>query len=423
MFPTVSNNSRRCGLRASFACSLLVCGGVLFTHSGNTAGMTEQQASFQIYTLDTGSGTVAADVSPDGRFVAIDAVKGSVVPMGIEEVEEMQIWSFRDRKLVANKKLAQQTYAKTSDIPTDYDRGFVRYTSSGSELVVYWKGRFAPKGRLLVFDSTTLDELQNIDLGMSSWPRLPPSVSNFHSLVIDVQVDERGGRAAILLEWGVYGGGELRVYELTSGALLRKWDFQGVGFGRMSIDPQGQRIAIPVLPFVVGARRLRANERNLRILDVDSGKTVSEINTGYIAAADAFIGQDRVASVSANPDVKHFDKDTIKIWDVETGRLIRQISSEPGGVHDTLLVSDGGRVALGYVGLDKHVGPWWMIERNNVTVYRRFRLWNLGTDEVLATSPDLPSLVGSAFALSARGDVVLVYPVARGGALHFYEVR
>jgi len=77
----------------------------------------------------------------------------------------MQIWSFRDRKLVANKKLAQQTYAKTSDIPTDYDRGFVRYTSSGSELVVYWKGRFCSKGRLLVFDSTTLDELQNIDLG------------------------------------------------------------------------------------------------------------------------------------------------------------------------------------------------------------------------------------------------------------------
>jgi len=99
-----------------------------------------------------------------------------------------------------------------------------------------------------------------------------------------------------------------------------------------------------------GARRLRANERNLRILDVDSGKTVSEINTGYIAAAVAFIGQDRVASVSANPDVKHFDKDTIKIWDVETGRLIRQISSESGGVHDTVLVSGDRRVVLGYVG-------------------------------------------------------------------------
>ena len=167
---------------------------------------------------------------------------------------------------------------------------------------------------------------------------------------------------------------------------------------------------------------MRANERNLRILDVDSGKTVSEINTGYIAAADAFIGQDRVASVSANPDVKHFDKDTIKIWDVETGRLIRQISSESGGVHDTVLVSGDRRVVLGYVGLDKLVGHWWT-DRNNVTIYRRFRLWNLGTDEVIATSPDLPSLVDSAFALSAKGDVVLVYPVARGGALHFYEIR
>lgn len=423
MLRAVSNTSSGYKLRASFACSLLVCGAVLFAHSGNTAASPEQQDSFQIYTLDTGWGTVGADVSPDGRFVAIEAVKGSVVPMGIEEVEEMQIWSFRDRKLVANKALAQQTYAKTGDIPTDYDRGFVRYSSSGSKLVVYWKDRFAPKGRLLVFDSKTLDELQNIDLGMSSWPRLPPSVSDFHSLVVDVQVDERGRRAAVLLEWGIYGGGELRVYDLASGTLLRKWDFKDVGLELMSIDPQGRRIAIPVLPFPPGERPLRAKERNLRILEVDSGKTVSEINTGYIAGAVAFIGEDRVATVSANPDVKHFDKDTIKIWDVETGRLIRQISSQPGGVHDTLLVSADGRVALGYVGLDKLVGPWWMIERNNVTVYQRFRLWNLGTDEVIATSPDLPSLVGSAFALSANGDVVLIYPVARGGTLHFYEIR
>ena len=200
-------------------------------------------------------------------------------------------------------------------------------------------------------------------------------------------------------------------------------DFKDVGLELMSIDPQGRRIAIPVFPFPPGERPLRAKERNLRILEVDSGKTVSEINTGYIAGAVAFIGEDRVATVSANPDVKHFNKDTIKIWDVETGQLIRQISSQPVGVHEILLVSADGRVALGYVGLDKLVGPWWMIERNNVTVYQRFRLWNLGTDEVIATSPDLPSLVGSAFALSANGDVVLIYPVARGGTLHFYEIR
>jgi len=96
---------------------------VLFTHSGNTAGMTEQQASFQIYTLDTGSGTVRGRRFARWQVCGNRRSKGSVVPMGIEEVEEMQIWSFRDRKLVANKKLAQQTYAKTSDIPTDYDEG------------------------------------------------------------------------------------------------------------------------------------------------------------------------------------------------------------------------------------------------------------------------------------------------------------
>lgn len=405
-----------------FACCLLVSGGVQFAHPGKTAASLDQQNPFRVYTLDTGWGTIGADVSPDSRLVAIDAVKGSEGPKGIEAVEEIQIWNFQDRELVTSKVLSRRTYAKTSDIPNDYDPGFVRYSASGSKLVVYWKGRFAPEGRLLVLDSKTLDELQNIDLGMSSWPRFPPSASDFHSLVVGIQVDERGQRAAVLLEWGAYGGGELRVYDLDSGALLRTWQFQNVGFGLMSLDPRGQRIAIPVLAFPPGERPLRSNERNLRILDVDSGKTMCEINTGYIADAAAFIGHDRFATASANPDVKRFDKDTIKIWDVGTCRLTHEISSQPGGVHDTLLVSAGGQVALGYVGLEKLVGHWWL-ERNNITVYQRFRLWNLNTNEVIATSPDLPSLTGSAFALSAKGDIVLIHLVARGGPLRLYVIR
>jgi WD40 repeat protein len=407
LFPALSNKSRRWGLRALYACCLLFCGGVVSARSDKTAAIPEQQNSFRVYTLDTGSGTLGADIDPDGRSAAVESYTWED---STQLVEEIQLWDFHDHKLISRKDLARVKVPKIDE--AGLRRGFVRFADSGRKIIVCE----CTEGHLLVFDSKTLDELQNIDLGMSSWPRFP------ESLVIDVQVDARGGRAAVLLEQGIYGGGELRVYEPASGALLRKWDFQDVGFGRMSIDPQGQRIAIPVLPFVLGARRLRADERNLQILDVDSGKTVSEINTGYIAAAVAFIGQDRVATVSANPDVKHFDKDTIKIWDVETGRLIHQISSEPGGVHDTVLVSGDRRVALGYVGLDKLVGHWWA-DRNNVTVYRRFRLWNLGTDEVIATSPDLPQLVDSAFALSAKGDVVLVYPVARGGMLHFYEIR
>ena len=424
MSRVISNPSSRSRLWASIACSLFVCGGVLFVDSAPTPAHPQQQDSLQIYTLDTGWGTVGADVSPDGRFVAIDAVKGSAVATGTEVVEEVQIWSFRDRKLVTSKELSRHTYPNPSHVPSDYDSGYVRYAASGSKLIVYWKRRYAPgtEAHLLVLDSKTLDDLQNIDLSLSSWPRFPPSVSDFHSFVRDVQVDERGQRAAVLLEWSFYGGGELRVYDLSAGVLLKKWDFEDVGFGKMSIDPKGRRTAIPVLPFPPGERNLRAKERNLRILDVDSGKTVSEINTGYLAGAVAFIGEDKVATVSANPDVKHFNKDTIKIWDVETGRLIRQISSEPGGVHDKLLVSADGRVALGYVGLDKLDGPWWT-EQNNITVYQRFRLWNLSKDEVIATSPDLPELTGSAFALSAKGDIVLIHPVARGGPLRFYEIR
>jgi len=148
---------------------------------------------------------------------------------------------------------------------------------------------------------------------------------------------------------------------------------------------------------------------------------VSEINTGYIAAADAFIGQDRVASVSANPDVKHFDKDTIKIWDVETGRLIRQISSEPG-VSTTLCWCPMADGFARHVGLDKHVGPWWMIERNNVTVYRRFAFGISVRMRCLLFSRSTFT-GGLRLCAECKGRRCARLPRCTGGALHFYEVR
>jgi hypothetical protein len=417
----VSNASWEFRISALFVCGLLVCGGVLFPRSGKTAASLKQQSPFQTYTLDTGAGTYGADISPDSKLVAVDAVNGSEGPKGIESVEEIQVWSFRDRKLVTSKVLSRRTYAKVSDVPNDYDPGFVRYTASGSKLVVYWKGHVAPEGRLLVLDSKTLDELQNIDLGMSSWPR-PTSASDLHSHVIDVQVDERGDRAAVLLSWGL-GGGELRIYSLASGDLIRKRDFQVTVEG-ISLDSTGRKVATLFMPFSPGERLLHVKERNLLVLDVDSGKTVTEINTGYIASSVAFVGSNMLATASANPEPKYFSKDTLKIWNAQTGQLVREIVSPPGGVHNTLLVTSDGRVALGYVGLDKERLHWWLGQEEYVeTIYKRFRLWDLVTGQVIATSSDLPSLTGSAFALSAKGDVVLIYPIAAGGPLQFYEVR
>jgi hypothetical protein len=394
---------------------LLVCGAaLLLVQTGKASTSLEGQNPFQISTLDTEWGTLSADVAPDDHVAAVNSFGWENKS---ELVEQLQVWDFHKHTLVASKTLMRQTLPKVDDAAIN--PGFVRFAQSGRKIVVCE----CNQGRLLVLEPKTLDELQSIDLEMSSWPRVHPNASGFHSFVADVQVDERADRAAVLLAWWGLGGGELRVYDLISGKIIQKWDFQA-DVGKISLDPAGDMVAILFIPFPPGDRLLSLKERNLSVLNVDSGETVTKINTGYVASSVAFVGNDRFATVSANPEPRYFSKDTLKIWNARTGQLIREISSQPGGVHDTLLVSAGGQVALGYVGLDKERGHWWLGQESYLdNVYRRFRLWDLMTGQAIATSSDLPSLTGSAFALSAKGDIVLIYPVASGGPLQFYEMK
>ncbi|MHB8412966.1 MAG: WD40 repeat domain-containing protein [Candidatus Acidiferrales bacterium] len=372
--------------------------------------------SFHVYKLDTGWDTNGADISPDSRFVAVEASKGSKEGQSIELVNEIQVWDFRNRKRVASKVLSREKFSDPHDISSDPQ--FVRYADAGAKIVV------CQLDHLLVLDSKTLDQLQSIDLGKVTWPRVPPNWSS-DSHVADAEVNANATRAAVLLAWGA-GGGQLRVYDLTSGSLIRKWDF-GTDFpgrGPISIDPEGRQVAISLGLFSPGERLLRSKERNVLILNVDSGKIGTAINTGYIAGGICFASSGTLLTVSLNPEQRYFPKDTLKIWNAQTGKLMRQIASPPGGIHDSVAVSANGRVALAYIGLEKKDSHWWQ-ETDYVTVYQRFRLWDLDTGRVIATSPDiLPIVPGNPnFRLSPRGDVVVIYPVTTGGPMVFYGLR
>lgn len=382
--------------------------------AGTHADVEEMQTSFLIYKLDTGWSTDAADISPDSRFVAVEASKGSKQGQSVDVVEEIQVWNFRDSKLVASRILAQEKFDNPSDISND--RGFVRYAEVGARIIVY------QGGHLFLLDSNTLHPLQDIDLGKSTWPHVPPRWST-HSRVADVETDASATRAAVLLSWGT-GGGELRIYDLISGTLVRKWSFE-TGFpGRepISIDPRGHLVAVSLLLFSPGERLLRSKERNVLIFDIDSGKTTTAINTGYIAGAIAFASSEALLTVSLNPEQRYFSKDTLKIWNLRTGSLIRQISSPPGGIHDSVGVSADGRIGFGYVGLEKKDNHWWQ-ETDYKIIYQRLRLWDLATGNVIATTPDILPIVpgGLNFRLSLKGDVVLIYLVATRAPLLFYE--
>lgn len=374
--------------------------------------VAEGQTPFHVYKLDTQWDTNGADISPDSRFVAVEASKGSKEGQSIELVNEIQVWDFRNGKPVASKVLSREKFNDPHDIRSEPQ--FVRYADAGTKIVV------CQLDHLLLLDSKTLDQLQSVDLGKAAWPRFPPD-TGLVSYVGDVEIDQRGNRAAVLLEWGAEGG-ELRIYDLGSGNLMRKWSFPNYGFGGISMDPKGARVAISLLPFSPGERPLPSKERNVFVYDVNSGEITSESNTGYLAAEVRFVENDTLATVSAETGLGGHKKDGIRLWDVKTGRLLREILSPSTGVRYHLEVSEDGKTALGYVA--KEVNHWWWFDPASViTEYERFRLWDLATGGVIATSPDLPNVTGSDLALSPKGDVVLVYRVATGDTLVFYELR
>lgn len=386
---------------------LTICCGLNF-NTLEYSGSVVQQNDVRVSTLDTGWGTFDADFSADCCQVAVYAYRREPVNGLVQNVEQIQIWDYRRRKLVATKEVLRTDPHKDDRI--EADPGFVRYGDSGHKLIAYTP----EEGHLLLLNSYDFKEIQNIDLGKSAWPQVAPNPSGIHSYVSAIQIDRHGDRVAVALSWGAGVGGEVRLYSLTSHSLLRKWDFRNVSLGEISIDPNGHKVAVPLRP-----DRESSPERDVLVFDIDSGNNPTKINSGYVASAAAFVGSDTVATVSGELGLGAHKKDGIRFWDVKTGRLIREIQSPPNGIRYHLEVSGNGETVLGYVG--KEVSHWWWFDPASfVTEYDKFRLWDLATGKVIATSPDVPPR--SAYRLSPRGDAVLTHPFLEGGPVKIYEV-
>ena len=387
------------------ALSVMLLSSVVLSGTSGESAPKSQETVLRGYALDTDWGTKGGDISPDNHFVALDAIKAVSVKYGEEIFEEIQLWDLQTGKVVSSRVLHQQVvpdfiayWRKHPPTPA-----FVRYSSDGSKLVVFHEGR------LFVFGTTMLDKKLAIDVGEPE-------------AVFFAEADDRAGRAAVVVAW--HGGVQLRVYNLESGEVLRKWDFPDApGAGGLALDPAGRRIAVSLEFFPPGHRRLRASERNIRIFDIESGVLTVAINSGYLASGVAFSPDGTLLTVSANPEVKRFGNDTLKVWNPLTGTLLREFSGGPEGVHRFVQVSQDGKTVLTSAVVTESVGSW--IEKNNVDTHFRFRLWDLPTGKSIALSPDLSGsaeVMDPALRLSAKGDLVLVYfSDARRTPPHLYQ--
>lgn len=349
----------------------------------------------RVYSLEL-NGQWGAAISPDGRTVAL-AIQHGGSGGDYSRYVEAELWDFR-----AKQRLAQRTLSHRPNFAvTTAEWGQVCYTGDGQVLLIY-------DGELLhVLKAANLEEITRIDLGLPAMPR--------EAEVVDVAPPRTGhGLMAVMVSRGGGRGATVRVYDLHTGALRRAWAFEH-GYpewgSHLAWHPDGKKLAVTLLPLLPG-QRVPEQEKNLEVLDVESGKVLARINTGYLVGPVAFTADNRLLTATIDmawtlPSGLH----AIRIWDASTARVIREISGAPNGVRGSLVLSADGKRVVGYIGREINQG-FQPDPESTLGIFRQqFRLWELPGGRVVVTSPPIlpnppkrPQL-----RLSAKGDFVLVF--------------
>ncbi len=349
----------------------------------------------QVYTLHV-PGQWGADISPDGRIVAV-AVQRKDAASGETSVDA-ELWDFRRGTRERQRSLSRRPLIAL----TSAEWGQVRFTSDGKSLLIY-------DGELLhILRADTLEELRRVDLGLPAMPRV--------AQVLGLAVPRSGRRAfAVLSSQGSGRGGAVRVYDLTTGALRRNWEFASgyPEFGsQISWSPDGTKIALSLLPVLPGDSLPRM-EKNLQVVNVDAGSVTSQWNTGYLAGPVVFAGDSAVATATSEMAWKMTSSGghTVRVWDAASGRMLREIATAPSGVRGSLEVSSDGQRVVGYVGDERSDEPQLDAESTIGIREQRFRVWDLPAWRVVATSPAIqPNTPKRAqLRVSGKGTAVLVY--------------
>lgn len=157
-----------------------------------------------------------------------------------------------------------------------------------------------------------------------------------------------------------------------------RWNLQeDVNGYSLAFSPDGSKIAV--------AMPLARKGAGLVVTDINSRQELFRLTSRESTppAAVAFTSNNELATV---PTWKHggMNEGSIEFWNIDMPKMIRQITASPGGVHAFVDISKDRRKILAYIGREKTVGHF------SESVDERFRIWELPSGKVIATSPDLP---------------------------------
>jgi len=394
---------------------MLYLGGMvcLSTFVANDCLGGPKQQQFHLYQLKLG-GTLAAALAPDGSRVAAIISEGVGGEWSGKAFDVLQIWDFRSQKLVTERKVRSWDVSSVGGIPvteSTFPRNLA-YSSDGHELI-YCDGR-----TVHIFDVSEYQEVRAFSV-------TPAKAEEREWQVQRMSLSPNGGEIAVRLmeskrekNKSLWPTGRLllAIYSSVTGKLEDQREFDAsMGNGGLAWSPDGVQVAITLFPFEGMSSTI--NFADVRIAAVGRQDPLS-INTDYSAGDAVFVGNAKVLTVSAMPAFGSSRKASLRLWDIQNGKLEREIPSAPDGVHYHLQISQDGRVVLGYVGKDRR-------NENFVdTVEQRFQLWDASSWDVVFTSPPIRGPLDARdmrFALSPTGNLILVWWQNVDGPIFLYE--
>jgi WD40 repeat protein len=230
-----------------------------------------------------------------------------------------------------------------------------------------------------------------------------------------MKVSSADNRVAVLVGgFPTDTSGLLRVYDLTNSRMTFEWKVPDYLSGAsMTFSPDGNKIA------VVEPERdedWRTSEGpDVAIFEFNTESVKLRLNTGPDPTATAvFLDNDHLLTVPMW-HAQHMKVGSIKFWDINTGKLTREISDAAAGIHDYVDISKNGKILMAYTGLNKNSGHFMK------SVTQRFRIWELPSGKVVADSPEiLPLTVDRPrFRLSPDGKtIVALWPEPSAYKVH-----
>jgi WD40 repeat protein len=280
-------------------------------------------------------------------------------------------------------------------------------TLSGRLRVIDWKVgpfgwvvflRFSPDGRsLLFYDGASGMHVYRLDRGQPTEARvidLGLSGERPYFQPVDVEWAPDGRRVGVILSFKVFHQGVVRVYDVTTGALLWERSADLVEMGGEAWSPDGRELAVTLLSGNPASAYPPRDIPNLLILDGNSGRRLMGIRTGDFAGPVCFGPGNTVLTAPLHFEPRGRDPshpDVVSVRDLATGRLLRKIASPGRDIHDGLQISQDGNVLLGYVGKEKSGFSLKALEYIDQVLDRRFQLFDFATGRVITTSPNLTS--------------------------------